>query len=68
MEAKMMADFNLTNRKERKMANIIKIARLITALEDTSRDSESKVRIIKMYRDMGIINEDDAIELVIEYC
>ena len=50
------------------MANIIKIARLIMALEDTTRDSDNKVRIIKMYRDMGIISEDDTIELVIEYC
>ena len=50
------------------MANIIKIARLIMALEDETRSEDSKVRIIKMYRDMGVISEDDAIELVIEYC
>ena len=50
------------------MSKIIKIARLINALEDTSRSEESKVRIIKMYRDMGIIDEEDALELAIEYC
>ena len=50
------------------MANIIKIARMVIALEDENRTVESKKAIIKMYRDIGVITEEDAIELVIEYC
>ena len=50
------------------MANIIKIARLIRELENEDRSRDSKIRILKMYRDQGVITEEDAIELVIEYC
>ena len=50
------------------MSNILKVARLIRALEEEDRDIELKVEIIKMYRKMGIITEDDAIELAVEYC
>ena len=50
------------------MSNILKVARLIRALEDEDRDVELKVEIIKTYRKMGIITEDDAIELAVEYC
>ena len=50
------------------MANIIKIARLILALEDNTRTKEQKEQIIDMYRDLGVITKKDAKELKVEYC
>lgn len=50
------------------MANIIKIARLILALEDSTRTKEQKEQIIDMYRDLGVITKKDAKELKVEYC
>lgn len=50
------------------MANIIKIARMVIALEDENRTVESKRAIIDMYKGIGVITEEDAKELIIEYC
>lgn len=50
------------------MANIIKIARLILALEDDTRSVEQKAQIIDMYKDLGVITKKDAKALKTEYC
>ena len=50
------------------MANIIKIARMIMALEDDTRSKEKKADIINMYKQLGVITEEDAKELIVEYC
>ena len=50
------------------MANIIKIARMVIALEDENRTIESKRDIINMYKGIGVITEEDAEELIAEYC
>ena len=50
------------------MANIIRIARLILALEDNIRSAEQKSKIIDMYKELGVISKKDAKELKIEYC
>ena len=48
--------------------NIMRLVGLIRALEQDARSADSKVRIIKMYRDNGVITNDEAVDLVIEYC
>lgn len=50
------------------MANIIKIARMVIALEDEDRTVESKRAIIDMYKGIGVITEEDAKALIEEYC
>ena len=50
------------------MPKIIHIARMVIALEDENRTVESKRAIIDMYKGIGVITEEDAKELIIEYC
>lgn len=50
------------------MPKIIHIARMVIALEDESRSAESKRKIIEMYKGLGVITEQDAKDLINEYC
>ena len=55
-------------KEKRDGSNILKVARLIRALEQEDRSIDSKRDIIKMYRDIGVITNEEGVELVIEYC
>lgn len=49
------------------MRNILEIARLIRVLEDECLPREIKVKQLKLVRDNGDINSDEALELALEY-
>ena len=49
-------------------SNILKVARLIRALEQEDRSRESKIEIINMYKGIGVITAKEGLELYTEYC
>ena len=49
------------------MRNILEIARLFRVLEDETMNKEEKVETIKLFRENGVISDDEALELAIEY-
>lgn len=50
-----------------KMDAFLRMGRLLAFLE-TSTNKEEKVLEIKMAREDGLIDEEEALELAIEYC
>lgn len=53
--------------RDKKMADFIRMAQLLGFLE-TSKCKADKVLEIKAAREDGLIDEDEAIELAIEFC
>ena len=53
--------------KNRQMNNFIRMARLLGFL-DTSNNKADKVLEIKMAREDGLINDEEALELILEFC
>lgn len=60
----MEATFTSQNKK---MNDFLRMARLLGFLE-TSNNVEDKKLEIKMAREDGLIDEEEAIELALEYC
>lgn len=48
--------------------DILKIVRLVRFLDTSKADKKAKANEIKFARDMGIITDNEAIELTVEYC
>lgn len=48
--------------------DIMKIVRLIRCLDTSEADKQTKVNEIKYARGCGLITENEAVELTIEYC
>ena len=48
--------------------DIMKIVHLIRGLERPDIDTDVKIDMIKMYREMGYITANEAIDLAVEYC
>ncbi len=53
--------------RNKKMEDFLRMAKLMGFLE-TSTNKADKVLEIKMAREDGLIDEDEAVELAIEFC
>lgn len=58
---------NMFTSRSKNIEEFLRMARLISYLESDAR-KEDKIFEIKAARGSGFITEDDAIELVIEFC
>lgn len=61
MEVKFVSD-------RRNISDFLFMGRLIGFLEDSSNNKADKVAEVKAAVKTGLINEEEAVELVIEFC
>ena len=48
--------------------DILKIARLVRFLDTSKADKQTKAKEIKFARDIGLITDNEAVDLTVEYC
>lgn len=48
--------------------DIMKIAMLVRYLDTSNADNQTKAKEIKFARDIGLITDNEAIDLTVEYC